>query len=221
MGENQYDIFCCDYTVEKTEEYLTTVVKEKYSQGQVQQILEALNMARCAHGDQLRCNNAPYIIHPMRVALMLLKFDRNTISKVFIAALLHDTLEKTNITFSEIEGAFGSYVAKLVRSVTRKHDERQSSQEKTEAKCQNWLEVISGSHEVRMIKACEDLDNMICWKSIPESAPCHKKMQRWLNEAEKMSLPLARTTNSEVYNVMCQEYEYYVKHGFAYRTIVL
>ena len=31
MGENEYDIFCCDYTVEKTEEYLTTVVKEKYS----------------------------------------------------------------------------------------------------------------------------------------------------------------------------------------------
>jgi len=31
MGENQYDIFCCDYTVGKTEEYLTTAVDEKYS----------------------------------------------------------------------------------------------------------------------------------------------------------------------------------------------
>jgi len=221
MGENQYDIFCCDYTVEKTEEYLTTVVNEKYSQGQVGQILEALNMACCAHKGQCRCNSAPYIIHPMRVALMLLKFDKNTISKVFIAALLHDTVEKTDLTLSEIEGHFGAYVAKLVRSVTRKHDEKQSLQEKSEAKCQNWLEIISGSHEVRMIKICEDLDNMICWKSIPESAPCCKKVERWLIEAEKMSLPLARTTNSEVYNVMCQEYEYYVKHGFAYRTAVL
>lgn len=62
-----------------------------------------------------------------------------------------------------------------------------------------------------MIKVCEDLDNMICWKSIPESAPGWKKIPRWLVEAEKMSLPLARITNSEVYNVMRQEYEYYVK----------
>ena len=67
-----------------------------------------------------------------------------------------------------------------------------------------------------MIKACEDLDNMICWKSIPASAPCRKKVQRWLNEAEKMSLPLARLTNFEVYKVMRQEYEYYVEHGYAY-----
>ena len=108
MGENEYDILCCDYTVEKTEEYLTTIVREKYSQEHVQQILEALNMARCAHSDQLRCNDAPYFIHPMRVALMLLKFDKNTISKVFIAALLHDTVEKTTFTFGEIEGAIGS-----------------------------------------------------------------------------------------------------------------
>jgi GTP diphosphokinase / guanosine-3',5'-bis(diphosphate) 3'-diphosphatase len=221
MGENEYNIFCCDYTVEKTKEYLSTVVNEKYSQEQVRRILEALNMAHCAHKGQCRCNSAPYIIHPMRVALMLLKFDKNTISKVFIAALLHDTVEKTDLTLSEIEGQFGAYVTKLVRSVTRKHDEKQSPPEKSEAKCQNWLEVISGSHEVRMIKACEDLDNMICWKSIPESAPCQKKVQRWLNEAEKMSLPLARTTNSEVYNVMCQEYECCVEHGFAYRTAIL
>jgi len=178
-------------------------------------------MARYAHEGQCRCNNAHYIIHPMRVALMLLKFDKNTMSKVFIAALLHDAVEKTDLTLSEIEGHFGAYVAKLVRSITRKHGEKQSLQEKSEAKCQNWLEVMSVSHEVRMIKACEDLDNMICWKSISVSSPCHKKMQRWLNEAEKMSLPLARTTNSEVYNIKCQEYEYYVKHGFAYRTAVL
>lgn len=221
MGKNDYDLLCCDYSVGKTEEYLTTIVKEKYSCEHIQKILEALNLARCIHSEQLRCNGAPYIIHPMRVALMLLKFDRNTISKVFIAALLHDTLEKTNITFSEIEALFGNYVAKLVQSVTRKHDERQNSQEKTEAKCQNWLEVMSGSHEVRMIKSCEDLDNMICWKSIQESAPCRNKMQRWLTEAEKMSLPLAHITNSEVYTVMRQEYEYYVEYDFAYRTIAL
>ncbi len=221
MGRNEYNILYCDYTVEKTEEYLRTIVKEKYAQEYVRQILEALNMARCAHKDQLRCNGAPYIIHPMRVALMVLKFDKDSISKVFIGALLHDTVEKTNITLSEIEERFGSYVAKLVRSVTRKHDERQSPQEKAASKHQNWLEVISDSHEVRMIKVCEDLDNMICWKSIPESDPGWEKIPRWLREAEKMSLPLAHMTNLEVHRVMRQEYEYYVEHGFADHTTII
>ncbi len=215
MGENKYNVLYCGNRAEKTEEYLCTIVKEKYAQEHVHQILEALDIACCAHKDQLRCNGAPYIIHPMRVALMLLKFDKNTISKVFIAALLHDTVEKTDIRLSEIEEQFGGYVAKLVRSVTRKHDERQSPQEKTEAKYQNWLAVISGSHEVRMIKVCEDLDNMVCWKSIPESDPGWKKIPRWLMEAEKMSLCLARITNPEVYHVMRQEYVYYVEQGFA------
>lgn len=218
MLEGDYNVLYCGYSVEETEAYLCTLVKEKYSQEQVQQILEALNMARWAHEDNLRCNGDPYFIHPMRVALMLLKFDRNTISKVFIAALLHDTVEKTNILPFEIERQFGWYVAKLVQSVTRQHDESQSPQEKTEAKYQNWLEVMSSSHDVRMIKICEDLDNMVCWKSIPESDAGWKKIARWMEEADTMSLRLAEITNSEVYNVMRQEYDNYVKCGFAHHT---
>lgn len=221
MGENEYNILYCGYTVEETEEYLCTVVKEKYSKEHVRQILQALDMAHRAHQDQLRCNGDSYIIHPMRVALILLRYNKETISKVLIAALLHDTVEKTNITFSEITKQFGGYVAKLVQCVTREHDERQSPQEKTEAKYQNWLEVMSGSHEVRMIKACEDLDNMICWKSIQKSATGWKKIARWLSEAEKMSLPLAHITNLEVYNVMRQEYDYYVESGFTHQTTIL
>ncbi len=211
MGEIEYNILTCDSRVDKTEEHLYKIVKEHYAQEHVRQIFEALDMARRAHKDQLRCNSDPYIIHPMRVALMLLKFDNNTISKVLIGALLHDTVEKTCITLSEIEEQFGRYVAKLVQFVTRNHDERQSPQEKTEAKYQNWLKVIASSHEVRMIKVCEDLDNIISWKSIPKSEPVWKKMQRWLVETETMSLPLAQVTNLEVHRVMRQEYEYYVK----------
>jgi len=220
MGKIEYDILSCDSRVDKTEEYLCKTVNEKYSQEHAQQILAALDMAREAHRDQLRCNGAPYIIHPMRVALMLLQFDTNTISKILIGALLHDTLEKTGIKFPEIDARFGSYVAKLVQFVTRKHNESQSDQEKTEAKYQNWLEVIAGSHDVRMIKVCEDMDNIINYKSIPKSDPGWKKIPRWLSETETMSLPLAQITNSEAHSVMHQEYDYYVKSGFTDLTLI-
>ncbi|SRR5258706_5723074 len=221
MGEHEYTILDCGHSVEETAESLYTLVKERYSKEHVRQIIKALKLAQSAHQDQLRCNGDPYIIHPMRVALMLLKFDKDTISKVFIGALLHDIVEKTNIGLVEIEEQFGGYVAELVQSVTREHNERQSSQEKTEAKCQNWLKVISASHGVRMIKVCEDLENMICWKTIPESDPGWKKIPRWMGEAEKMSLVLARMTNLAAYSVMRQEYEYYVKCGFGDNTITI
>jgi len=70
-----------------------------------------------------------------------------------------------------------------------------------------------------MIKVCEDLENMICWKSIPQSDPGWEKIPRWLQEAKKMSLRLAHTTNSEVYRVMRQEYDYYVECGFGNRSV--
>ncbi|HLZ80833.1 MAG TPA: HD domain-containing protein, partial [Ktedonobacteraceae bacterium] len=143
MGEHEYNVLDCGYTLKETKEYLCSVIKEKYTEEQIRQIFKALKLAFCAHEGQLRCNGEPYIIHPMRVALMLLKFDRDTISKVFIGALLHDTVEKADIGLAEIEEKFGGYVAELVRSVTREHEEKQSPQEKTEAKYQNWLKVIS------------------------------------------------------------------------------
>src|SRR5690349_18898102 len=101
--ETKYDVLNCDYTVEETQEYLRKVVNKKYSREQKREILNALDMAYRAHADQIRSNGQPYIHHPMRVALMLLRFDSDTISKVFIAALLHDTVEKTNLTFPKIE----------------------------------------------------------------------------------------------------------------------
>ena len=216
MEEKEYNVLDCCYTVEETEEYLKNVVNNKYTQEQIQQILEALNLARHAHRNQRRCDGVPYIIHPMRVALLLLKFDKDTLTQVFIAALLHDTVEKTDVTLSTIEERFGRYVAKLVHSLTREHNERQSPQEKTKAKYQNWLEVMSASHDVRMIRVCEDLDNMICWRLIPIGSPDREKIPRWLNEAKSMSLQLAGITNLEAYQVMRQEYEYYVDRGFVH-----
>ncbi len=70
-----------------------------------------------------------------------------------------------------------------------------------------------------MIKVCEDLDNMICWKSIPEDHPRRGKISCWPEEARKMSLPLARITNMEIYIVMHREYEYYAERGFTSQAI--
>lgn len=221
MTLGDFDFANCNQTVAYTEEYVRKTVIVTYTQEEAQHTFDALELAFSAHNNRRRCNDAPYIIHPIRVALMLLKFDNDTISKVFIAALLHDILEKTDVPYWEIEERFGRYVAKLVQSLTRKHDDRQSLQEKIEAKRQNWLEIMSSSHETRMIRICEDLDNMYCWRTLLEDNPASKKIPRWLAEAQQMSLPLARTTNKQVYDVMRQECEFYVERGFGYQPITI
>jgi guanosine-3',5'-bis(diphosphate) 3'-pyrophosphohydrolase len=214
----EYDFLRCDYSREATEKYLREIVRRKYNDVDLTQIFDALALADQAHGTQLRYDGVPFIIHPMRVALLLLWFDRNITCKVFIADLLHDTLEKTHLQSFEIEAKFDMYVTKLVQSVTR-HDSTQNLQENRLAKLQNWREILLNSHEVRAIKTFEDLDNIICWKAIPERSPCHKKIHRWLDEARELSLPLARATNIQAYHLMCQEYMYYVKRGYGDQPI--
>ena len=169
------DFFRCDRTINEITANLNDIVKNKYREIDALQIFAALDLACSAHNQQFRNSTIPFIIHPMRVALMLVHFDRNITSKVFIAALLHDILEDTNVTKSMIEKEFGEYVARLVHSVTRLH-KTQGLQEKREAKRQNWEEIILDDHEVRAIKTFEDLDNMICWKTILPTSLIQQKI---------------------------------------------
>ena len=70
---------------------------------------DALNKAYVfsmkAHGSQRRASGDPYFSHPLEVAGILTKMrlDHYTI----ITALLHDTVEDTNVTVEEIGRMFG------------------------------------------------------------------------------------------------------------------
>ena len=69
------------------------------------------------HGQQLRESGDPYFHHPLEVANILadMRLDYYSI----ITALLHDTIEDTLTTYTEIENLFGTEIAKLVDGVTK------------------------------------------------------------------------------------------------------
>ena len=77
----------------KLEELLNTV--SLYNHDEVEIIKKAYNYADKLHAGQLRESGERYISHPLNVACILAEMhaDRDTIC----AALLHDTLEDTNI----------------------------------------------------------------------------------------------------------------------------
>jgi len=69
------------------------------------------------HSGQVRKSGAPYITHPLAVAILLADIGMDTTT--LVAALLHDTVEDTGLTIGEVKAEFGAEVAVLVDGVTK------------------------------------------------------------------------------------------------------
>ena len=80
-------------------------------------VARAHEVAELAHRGQARLSGEPYIEHPLAVAGLLadLRLDADTLA----AAILHDTVEDTEVTRDDLERDFGAEVAKLVDGVTK------------------------------------------------------------------------------------------------------
>jgi guanosine-3',5'-bis(diphosphate) 3'-pyrophosphohydrolase len=80
-------------------------------------IERAYNFAKRAHrGVMRKYEKVPYITHPDRVSMATIEFgaDQNKI----IAALLHDVVEDSNVSISQIRRRFGEDVANIVQDLT-------------------------------------------------------------------------------------------------------
>ena len=83
-------------------------------------VLKALHFAADKHRDQRRkdVEASPYINHPIEVAELLARVGGVTDVVTLQGAILHDTIEDTNTTPSELEEAFGAEVRAVVEEVT-------------------------------------------------------------------------------------------------------
>ncbi|HHV41953.1 MAG TPA: bifunctional (p)ppGpp synthetase/guanosine-3',5'-bis(diphosphate) 3'-pyrophosphohydrolase [Clostridiaceae bacterium] len=120
---------------------------------------KAYDFAKLAHKDQKRATGEPYIVHPVAAAEILLdlEVDQDTL----IAALLHDTVEDTEVSLSEIEESFGTDVANLVDGVTKLSKFSYSTQEEIQA--ENYRKMfLAMARDIRvvLIKLADRLHNM-------------------------------------------------------------
>lgn len=85
-----------------------------------QSLLKALEYAAEKHRDQRRkgIEASPYINHPIQVAEVLATFGKVDDVTTLMAAILHDTIEDTDTTKSDLEELFGQDVADVVSEVT-------------------------------------------------------------------------------------------------------
>ena len=80
-------------------------------------VAKALVFAYKAHDGQVRkYTGEPYIVHPIAVAALVASVTDN--QDIIAAALLHDTVEDTDVTIEDIQREFGGYIAAWVSDLT-------------------------------------------------------------------------------------------------------
>src|SRR5215467_4649222 len=97
---------------------LLRVLKPKLKPGDKEAVRTAFEIAVDAHKTMRRKSGEPYILHPIAVALICVE-EIGLGVRSTICALLHDTVEDTDVTLEDIEREFGNEIARIVDGLTK------------------------------------------------------------------------------------------------------
>lgn len=137
------------------------------------------------HEGQFRRSGDPYFSHPVAVAEILteMRLDDATI----VTALLHDTIEDTRSTYSEVETEFGREIAGLLDGVTKLTNLQLSSTETRQAEnFRKLFMAMSKDLRVILVKLADRLHNMRTIRSLD-----HEKQAKKARETMDIFAPLA------------------------------
>jgi len=120
-------------------------------------VQRALIFARNAHATQKRkYTGESYVNHCVAVASLVGESKHASVGTLQ-AALLHDTVEDTNTTLTQVETVFGRYVAKLVRALT--NSTKVPAGNRTIQKAFEAGRLAESCDEVHTIKLADLIDN--------------------------------------------------------------
>ncbi|MGP8204991.1 MAG: RelA/SpoT family protein [Acidimicrobiales bacterium] len=164
---------------------LLAAYRERHPKGDSSLIIKAYETAEKAHDGQFRRSGEAFISHPVAVATVLAGLGMDDIT--LAAALLHDSVEDTQISLEEIEASFGPTVAQIVDGVTKlervSFDSRAAAQAATMRK---MLVAMAKDPRVLLIKLGDRLHNMRTVGAMPEAS-----QKRTAQETLDVYAPLA------------------------------
>ncbi len=168
-------------TIDALSEQLTEYLDPE----QIRQVRRAYFYAEQAHDGQRRKSGEPYVTHPLAVAGVLSEMHMDHQS--LMAAMLHDVIEDTEISYEGIESQFGKAVADIVDGVSKlTHLEFET---KAEAQAENFQKMVLAMAEdirVILVKLADRLHNMRTLGAMPP-----EKQRRISRETLDIYSPIA------------------------------
>jgi GTP pyrophosphokinase len=148
-------------------------------------IESAYHFSEAAHEGQYRKSGHPYISHPLAVANILAQWHLDP--QALTAALLHDVMEDTSVTKTEISRNFGKLVAELVDGVSKLDKIEFETQEKAQAESfRKMLLAMARDVRVILIKLADRLHNMRTLDAVDD-----RRRQRIARETLEIYAPIA------------------------------
>ena len=151
----------------------------------IDEVIRAYEFGAQAHQGQTRMSGEPYISHPVAVAQFLA--DMRMDAKAICAAILHDVVEDTDATLTDIEGRFGAEVAALVDGVSKLDQMHFTS--RAEAQAESFRKMMLAMIEdirVILVKLADRLHNMSTMDAMPTD-----KRTRIARETLEIYAPIA------------------------------
>ena len=164
---------------------LVDVFLAAHPSGDADAIRRAYAVASELHAGQMRATGDPYIVHPLAVAEILAGYGMD--EATIVAALLHDTVEDTELTLDGATEQFGPEVALLIDGVTKLDRIKFSSRELAQAATIRKMAVAMAKDiRVLVIKLADRTHNIRTLGPLPE-----EKQRRVAEETLDVYAPLA------------------------------
>ncbi|MGN7820222.1 bifunctional (p)ppGpp synthetase/guanosine-3',5'-bis(diphosphate) 3'-pyrophosphohydrolase [Chitinophaga varians] len=139
---------------------LLRALKPRLKKGDRELVRTAFEMAADAHKEMRRKSGEPYILHPLAVAQICVE-EIGLGVRSAICALLHDTVEDTEVTLEDVAREFGNEIAHIVDGLTKISTVIDSNT--STAQAENFKKILltlADDPRVILIKLADRLHNM-------------------------------------------------------------
>ncbi len=134
-------------------------LRPKLKKGDKELLRHAFEMAADAHRTMRRKSGEPYILHPIAVAMICVE-EIGLGVRSTICALLHDTVEDTDITLEDVEREFGTEIARIVDGLTKISNVIDTNTSQQAENFKKILLTLTDDPRVILIKLADRLHNM-------------------------------------------------------------
>jgi guanosine-3',5'-bis(diphosphate) 3'-pyrophosphohydrolase len=138
---------------------LLRVIKPRLKPGDKELLRRAFEMSVDAHKTMRRKSGEPYILHPLAVSKICVE-EIGLGVRSTICALLHDTVEDTDLTLEDVEREFGSEIARIIDGLTKISNVVDNNSTQQAENFKKILLTLTDDPRVILIKLADRLHNM-------------------------------------------------------------